>query len=47
MRDEFSVKNSQNNIIKSKSFGKHNKPLKNKLKNLDAELKWILPIVTI
>jgi hypothetical protein len=46
LRDEFSVKNSQNNIIRSKIFGKNNKPLKHNLKTMGFNLKWIIPIVT-
>lgn len=46
LRDEFSVKNSENNIIKSKVKGRHNKPLKQKLKDMDSQLNWIIPIVS-
>ena len=46
LRDEFSVKNSENNIIKSKIHGRHNKPLKQTLKDMNKQLKWIIPVVS-
>ena len=46
LRDEFSVKNSENNIIKSKTHGRHNKPLKQTLKDMSKQLKWIIPVVS-
>ena len=47
LRTKFSKFDEHNNIYDVKSNGRLHKPLVNNILNLDKQLKWVLPVVTL